>query len=411
MRIRLVTLIGLLTFIASLITFIPGTAQAALTLNNFVGFETNGLDEALSTTGSPALVTSPLRSGDFALQLNASARYQAPIITGDSVDSDNDFVMGFGYYPDGIPGATASILAIIDDAGGIALHLRIRSDGTLEVLDKAASSVGTSSLALSEDIWQYIEIVWQHSVIGTADVYVDGISYISIASANFDAGGAFGTDDAVYELRGVSTGILAYFDDLYSYTGGTGTGDFLGDAEVFRYQANTNSTTADRGCPTESQAVLDQGVWQDLGETPLSSDATEPGYTGGAASGAIDTEDTQSGDNFRHGPHGDEANIDGTIQGAKWLHRLRRDNGSGTTHRKCYGNSGDGVAEATVTLAVTFANFITISEVASEVPLVTEHFSHGFAKSAGGREIFPEEIWAFILHVPAGVSRRIFRDE
>lgn len=412
MQIRLILLIGLMAFLVSFVTFAqPGQAQAALTLNNFSGFETNGLDEALATAGTPVGIGTPVHSGDFSIHFNSSAdSYDIAMITGGSTDSDNDFIVGFFVRMDSWAGA-GDIIVALDDAGGEVWSLR-HSGGDLIAQDADISVIATCSSCLVIDTWHLIEVRWQHQASGDFDLHLDGVSEISETAEDLTDGGAISEDAAVYRLNG-PTSNNRYFDDFYAYSGGTGTGDFLGDAEVFRYQANTNSAVADRNVVGSGPDNLEQGVWQDLGETPLSSDATEPGYTSGdARAGAMDTDDTQSGDNFRPGPSGD-SNIDGdsNIKGGKWLNRLRRDNGSGTTHFFAFGDSIGNAANVTVTLGVTFTNFFLIRTDVSDVPSSSEFFTIGFRKLSGGREIFSEEMWTFILHVPDGGApppRRIF---
>ncbi len=132
-------------------------------------------------------------------------------------------------------------------------------------------------------------------------------------------------------------------------------------------------------------------------------------FTDSGDGASIFTDDTASGNNGRHGPHGD-ANIDGdsNIRGAKWLHRLRRGTGGGATHSKCYGNDADSISSASVSLDTDFANFITLSTAATEAPLSTEHFAQGMHTS-GARDIKGEEIWSLLLHVPDTITRRIFQ--
>lgn len=415
MKLRLIGLIGLMAFMVSLATFAqPGKAQAALTLNNFIGFETNGLDEALGASGSPVTeASSPSpHSGDWSLDL-ASGSYRAAIITGGSIDSDNDFIVGFWInFADKVPGGTIIFMNARQDDNDPVWRLEITSSSNLRITDDGGSLIGsevTDPFTVGQ--WHLIETRWQHSTSGAIDVHIDGSSVLSETAQDLSSGGSISADSADYQFLG-NADLDLNIDDFYAYSGGTGTGDFLGDTEVFRYQANTNSTTADDLCSTGAGSTLDQGVWQDLGETPLSADGTEPGFTISAVRGGrINTEDTQSGDNFRHGPHGD-TNIDGdsNIKGGKSLHRLRRENGSGTTHRSCLGNDVDsGHLSPTVTLTTGFANFFIVSS-ATEIPLSAQHFSVGMFKSAGGREIFGQEIWAFLLHVPdaPAPARRIF---
>ena len=93
MRYRLIGLIGVLAFLVSFVVFAePGNAQAALTLNNFFGCETNGTDELLGSSGTPDCGTTRVRTGDWSLELRSGDIAQLAMITGGSTDSDNDFI-------------------------------------------------------------------------------------------------------------------------------------------------------------------------------------------------------------------------------------------------------------------------------------------------------------------------------
>ncbi len=421
MNYRLLISIAILTFLASLITFIPGTAQAALTLNNFIGFETNGVNEALSSGGTPTLSTTT-HSGDWSLQFDAAAdEYDAAIITGASTDSDNDFIFGFAIrWSDKVPSSSnVTFASVRDDGALVPWQIQIQTDSDIRFVD-ANNTIIDADIAdpFTANEWHIIEVRWQHSETGAFDAHIDGSSVISETGVDLSHGGTIGADDAFYRFEG-AVGADFLVDDIYSFSGGTGTADFLGNPEIFRYQGCSGSPGCDNSATPDTGDNLDQGVWQDLGETPLSSDATEPAYTGAALDGEIYTDDTQSGNNFRHGPH-DDTNIDGTsnIKGAKLFWVLRRGNGSGTVHSGHYGNdSGAATVTASLTLDNDFLNFFVIDGgpfgggSGANPPDDTEHWKLGFGKDSGGRDIFAEEMWGFTLHVPdapVGGVRRIF---
>ncbi len=415
MQVRLVLLVGLLTFLVSLVTFIPGTAQAALTLNNLFGCETFGLDEAISSSGTPVCGTTVTpHSGDWSLELdNSTDQFDITIITGGSADGDNDFILGFALQLNGgLPSTSTRLLTLFDDAIDEVGAIFIESDGDLRLTNAVDSTVVTTTTQpIGVGSWQYIEISWQHSASGAFDLHVDGSSEISETGVDLTDGGDIAENEGVYRFTGnADSGEAFIIDDAYMYSGGTGTTNFLGNAEVFRYQVNTNSADSTGalcvGFPGAND--LHQGVWQDLGETPRSSEATEPGYTDFEC-GASLTDDTQSGDNFRHGPHGDtEIDGDSNITGAKWLHILRRTNGSGTDLKQVYGDTNTSAAP-NITLTTDFENYFIIGTNSLFVPLTDQHCAYGLGKNGGGRDIFAEEIWCFLLHVPdTGEARRIF---
>lgn len=114
-----------LLFLVSFLAFQPDTVQAALTLNNFVGFETNGSEEAVGSGG--ASIVTNARSGDWAMQMNSGGFLDLPMITGGSTDSNNDFILGFGVNFNGRT-ATDVLLRFLDDAGGEVANLRFSDD-------------------------------------------------------------------------------------------------------------------------------------------------------------------------------------------------------------------------------------------------------------------------------------------
>jgi hypothetical protein len=410
---RLPLLIGILAFLVSFVVVAqPGQAQAALTLNNFWGCETNGADEFRTAAGTPNCVNTNVRSGDWSLELNGAASCGEmgswEIIEGSSTDSGNDYILGFAFRITNKTDDTFEWLRVFSSSSGLVWQLSQEADGDLRLEDSAQTFVATATDPFVNNTWHFVEVRWQHLDAGAIDIWVDGSPVLSETGVDM----SLGTSVQSVQACSLSAGTDLMFDDLYMYSGASGTGDFLGNAEVFRYQANTNSATQNGTC-SGSPRALDTGVWQDLGETPRSPDATEPTYTGGAGGGVIWTDDTQSGNNYRPGPNGD-AEIDGdsNIKGGKWLLVLKRGNGNTTTHRTCRGNNVDTPGTSIVFLETSFLYYTRISVDPNRVPLSTEYMAMGFHKTDGGRDITSEEMWAFILHVPdAGTTRRIFQIE
>ena len=380
----------------------PPPPPSLATLNNFTGFETGGLEEASkSTSGSPDVQNTTVRTGTYALKLAGAATQAVYRILAfeNGIDSGDDFIVGFAFRTNNIrPSSSLQLIATVEI--GLPMVLKLASNGDLVLYASGITEAGREPSLFIADKWHYVEIRWQNLDAGDADVYVDGIPKISVTGQDFRGSGFTSANNAVYSFLGSATvGEDIFIDDFYAYSGASGTSDFLGNAEVFRYQADTNSLTPDVGDD------LDQGVWQDSGETPgvEQSNETVPKYTLGAGkNGTIFTDDTQSGENYRHGPHGD-ANIDGdsNIKGGKWLHQMKRQKGQPTIHYKRYGNDVDPITEVQVDLPTSYQNFFTVSEAATEVSLSTEHFAYGFRKGAGQQDLSVKEIWAFILHVPS----------
>lgn len=111
---------------------------------------------------------------------------------------------------------------------GVGVH--IETDGTLSIY-RGLTLLGTSTNALSVGIWYYLELkVFTNNVSGTAELKVNGASWLSLTSQDTQAGSnAYHT---AFRL-----GILNYayvsFDDLYFLdASGTINNDFLGNQKV-----------------------------------------------------------------------------------------------------------------------------------------------------------------------------------
>lgn len=354
----------------------------ALALKNFVGFETGGLEEAKAASGNLNLVDSGVRTGDHSLEMpDNTGRYGV-----DFEGGLTEFVVGLAVkVTDIVPAGTARLLTVQHGAGDV-FYLYMGSDGDLKLYNTAEATFYSAAWDWPDTDWHYVEVYFKmHGTAGAFEVFVDGTPRISESSKDTLPE----TDADNVRLMGSNLWVPTY-DDIYIGAATAGA-DRLGDCEVFRYQANTNSATPDTG------DALNTGVWQNCGQTPGAGG--EAVYTGTPLTGAVYTDDTESGKYYRHGPHGD-GNIDGTIEAGKWLHRLKRGNGGGTTHYKRYGNDGDGLTdEAVPELTISYANLETISTAAAVVPTDQEHFAQGF-RVDGGRDLLCEEMWAFILHVP-----------
>ncbi len=98
--------------------------------------------------------------------------------------------------------------------------------------------------------------------------------------------------------------------------------------------------------------------------------------------------------------------VSGTIIGAKYVYNLKRGNGSGTSLRYLYGNTGEtATSSANIegVLTTAYVIFEQISVVSSVVPTSLENFRFGISAGTddtGGREIFAADIWAMLLHAP-----------
>ena len=371
----------------------------ALTLNNLTGFETGGLEEASSTVGSPSVQSTVVRTGDYALQLpnGAANEYYWPLI-GAGTDAGNQRIVSFHVrFSTLTPVAEVVFFAATEPGGTFALRLVLETDGDLRIVPNSGLA-GIVSNPFTVNIMHRIDILWDEVASGALVLWLDGAARVSMGGRDWLAAAAVDN----YSFRNATDGPAnIYFDDCYSLTGATSTAEFLGSGangqEVFRYQNQLASGTPNSG------DALGTGTWDDVGQTPAVETAGNVAiYAASNVGGHVFTDDTASGLNGRHGPHGD-ANIDGSIEGAMWWWRLLRGAGAGTTHSVRYGNDVDTITEVTQALTTAYVTYNQISEAATIVPLATEHFAQGF-KTGGAQDIDCAEMWAMILHVPSGAG-------
>lgn len=365
------------------------------TINNFTGFETAGDEELSGRTGVFDSSINPI-TGSYAARLSGTSDFfEIPFVV---ADAGNDYIVGFHILQNN-QGATDACLAR-DSAGNPLMTLRCKISGSgnsFDLLDSSGATVinGTIQRPLNEA--QYIEIYWQKSNTGNAELFIDGVSE-GTGSGDFDTGNAI----ANYRLLRANTA-TTWYDDFYMISGAASAADRLNEGagvQIFRYQGDNSSNTSGSG--------LDAGSWVNTQETP-GNDANTASYTANNASGQIHTD----GSGSHAGPNGDTP-ITGTIAAAKWIFRARRTNGSQSTPFLRYGrwNSIDGFAQGQLTdgidisLSTAFETYEHIEEAgANPVPRKDQdYFRVGFGKGSGGRDIELADAWGMILHVPAGTT-------
>jgi hypothetical protein len=360
----------------------------ALTLNNFVGFETGGLEEVSASTGSPTAQTSVVRTGSYALQA-AGERVDIDLVEGGTSDAGDQYIVGFAYHVSDKTPASESHIVRGSGASSINFSLRLQTDGDVVLWDETGTTRGTATDPLTENKWHYFELLWENLASGDFIVYLDGSEIINVTNQDFHA-----EDLTRYIFWGPST-TGAYFDDVYMMSGATGTGDFLGPrTEVLGAYQNTAEDATDQG------SALNNGTWANVGQTPFNDGTVADYQQNGAIAGY-----TICDEGNRAGPAGDAP---GTITGAKYIHRMARTNGSSpTTLDKSYGNSVDGVTSKDMAsvLLVTYANFFEVSEAAGVVPTNSENFAFGMGQTgSGGRDVLAHEMCAMLLHTQPALS-------
>ncbi len=359
------------------------------TINNFVGFETGGLEEVAVVVGSPTAQSSVVRTGTFALELLSTGSDHAVDVSPfeDVADAGDDQILGFAVRFTKIAPSVATLIVEAQEGVNDVISLRLATNGDLELLDSAGAVVGTATSPFTVDTWHYVELRWQHLDSGAADVFIDDVSKISVAAKDFNLAGTFDT----YQFQNsFGAEMTTYIDDIYVLSGASGTGDFLGKlTEVVGPYNKTNGGAAELG------DTLDVGTWALASEIPFNSGGGSRGdYTGTPKTGGMDCNT-----GTRSGPSGD-ARIDGdaNIKAAKWIYELARGSGGDTTHEIRYGNSADGLTNRGVSPTPGFKTFVKVSVSVDEVPLSTETFQIGMAV-AGPRSLLLGDACATILHV------------
>lgn len=370
----------------------------ALTLNNLSGGETGGLEEASAFTGTDLVDTSAFRTGTRYYLLNAAESIEfAPFAS--ISDAGVGYVVGAAVQISSLtPSAAIPFLSLREGASEF-FRLEFTTGNDVLVVDANGSTIRTISSPFTGGEYHFVEVYFQHSSSGTVEVFIDDISQGSDPAQDLTDGGTF---DTVRFENATGTGKNLRVDDFYILSGATAASDRYGDCEVFGYQAGESSTRV--GTPTN-------GTFTETGDTPGSAEADGTALEANGASALTLTTDLDDATNSRGlvgGPStGAPHDVSGTIKAAKYIYNLKRGNGSGTSLRYLYGNTGDGEtssADQEANLTSVYATFEELSEAAGVVPLSTEDFSFGISAGTddtGGREIFAADIWAMLLHVPA----------
>ncbi len=360
----------------------------ALTRNNFLGFETGGIEELLSTPGGASASSVDPRTGGFSLLLVNGNCTIDPFEN--TIDAGDDYILGFGFkVVDATPSQSLSFFEAEQASGGEdQIRLNLNTSGTLELRDSSGSQVDSVATPFTDGQWHFIELWWQHSNTGAAKVFIDNAEVMSVASEDF----LNGTFDQ-YRFRG-NTATDVEFDDIYCLSGAADETDRLRDAEVFGYRHSVTGATPDAGGGGTAGVDLDAGGWED---TDDSSDATNGEYTGSGDRGTVDWDGP--------GSDPDSSGVGATsFVGAKLYARVDRDGGPATTHALYLGDSGDGnnaveYDDNTDWGPITQdpANYLIVSE--TNLPTETQDIRAGFG-TLGAQDIHMYDGMVFLLLVP-----------
>lgn len=361
-------------------------------LNNFTGFETQGLEEFLSSSGTPTWVAG--RSGGAAIRFNGSANIDVGWFHNftSGVNGGDGHVLGFALKADDKDPSNASAQIVsFSDSTGIFLALAIlQTSSNIEIRDATGSVIRTITDPLTTS-FKYFELYFEHSATGTVELFIDGVSQGEDINQDLTDGG---TLTGSFRLT-AGTGLDFMYDDVYLISGATVASDRFGDFAVKTYQ-NTAEDATDQG------DALADGTWALVSETPGNEGTSnDAGYvdTGNLTGSTITDEGTRKGPNT-------DTDVTGAIKGAKYISNLKRTTGADRAQTILYGNSGDGVvATADLDLAVSYVIHEVLSQSGLIVPLASESFQMGFSKSAtAGQDVFCGDQWCMLGYVPAGVT-------
>ncbi len=369
----------------------------AVTINEYIGFETGGIaDESSATSGTPIVTDADIvRSGSYALGMNATADQYDIDPLRHIASAGTGYVFGFAFRAtDHTPASATTMVIIGDSTDANVLELALQTDGTIDLID----NTGTTALTdvLEDDTWHYIEIFWNHVDSGTWQVFIDTVS-VGTASTRDMSGG--GTLD-LFRLQGTATGTF-YFDDVYILSDAV-VGDRLGDCEVFKYQSAKASAVPDDDFPASGSAgdTLNLGTWDQAGITPMEDAGVAAEYTD-AGAGAVYSDGTNGSP---EGPANDPR-IDGdsNIRAIKAVVNMKRSGGGGSDHFILLGNSGgvsgDIIRSGDLGPSQSFVFYYLISESSTVVPTSSEYCAIGF-ETTGAQDFECQEMWAMLLHVP-----------
>lgn len=374
------------------------------TLRQICGFETGGLDEASSSSGSPAVnTTAPVRSGVYSLKIPASSSYSlsegyASSGVGAGISADTRILVGFAVqWADITPSAQFTFFEILDGNGVALAWLALATTGNLILINANGQTIATITPAnsgLAINTWLHIELAVQRDNSGSWQLWIGGVSKGS------------GTSD--FNVSGASFGSIRFnghpdtntvIDDVYILGEDATLPTPYGPSQVFAYQGAANTNAADAGLTANNSALGPGQVWQSAAQTPYSTQFV--GYTANPADGATLFNDAGDGSGRGPGPSGGAYTVNGTIRGAKWFGYYLRGGGGGSTHSMYYGNGTDTPIQqlSGLALATSTATRGVVSAAANAVPTASEVFAMGFG-TGGAQDITCEEQWAFLLHTP-----------
>ncbi len=374
-----------------------------LTVNNFVGFETQGPEELNFTEGTITFPTTGSASGSAVMLLDADTdKVHVPWTASTVTDAGGSYIIGFRIkFLSGLQDIN-TFLQILETSSeaSLLMHLEVGIARRILLTGHTGGALSTASETIKVNHWMYIEIWFTHT--GTNDsveMFVDGVSVLSSSTQDFLNSPGITEDSRIFFNHDGSNNIEV--DDVYILSGASSASDRLGPIEVYMKQGAQTGTTPDTSALADT--TLDEGTWEGASETPLDEETADAAasYTGTVVAAGVVYADG-SGDKL--GPNGDDRFTGGTIKAMKGLWRMNRSGGGATAQFGEIGNDG-GVASdietsADLDITASYANYEFLTETAVTFPTLAEHAAIGFSKDAGGQDLDVAEMWAMFLVVP-----------
>jgi len=368
----------------------------ALTINNFWGAETGGLEEVLSTFGTVTAEsgnTAHPGSGFAYKVASTSAWFKIDPFAG-QVDAGGDYIFGQWVY---ISAGSASLLGRISDDSDtqeigfdfLTTNNQIRVAGTTSAND-----------VFVDDEWFFLEIYWERSNSSVIEVWVTDTSGIATNILSLTGVDTLGTGSLGSLRFGGTLTNSPLYDSGYLLSGTTSDADRLGPVEVFAYRSNKASAVADWGRGGGPVKItLDAGTWANAQEI-IFNETNTADYTATASAGGLVDCDDVGGSAGTGGPNTD-ANIDGdsNMKAMKGVWRMKRSGGGATDHTGRIGNSSQAAAGTPDFDPTTaFVNYFFVTTVT--LPTASQYISIGLEKSNGGQDYILSDMLAQVLHVP-----------
>jgi len=211
-------------------------------LDGFDDYQTADLTKNWTTVIGSAtyvLIQGSGRTGSRLALLNATGLISVAM----TLDAQATWIIGFAFRVS-INVAPSSAVAFLEilDAGSAQVDLRFMPDNTLRIT-RAGTTLATSTEAILEDTWYYVELKVTIGNAGSYQLRVNGQDWI--ASAVGDTQATANATGNMIRLNSLYPKIVdLYFDDLYLLDGtGATDNDFWGDVTVLSKFPNGNGAT------------------------------------------------------------------------------------------------------------------------------------------------------------------------